>query len=64
MDQITKLYYNKAISLQEKYEKLSSLYTILSEDISGMSDEQIEAWVSGNAQNPEQAAAMRTSFKT
>jgi len=32
MDQITKLYYNKAISLQEKYEKLTSLYTILSED--------------------------------
>jgi hypothetical protein len=63
MDQITKLYYNKAISLQEKYEKLSSLYTILSEDISGMSDEQIEAWVSGNAQNPEQAAAMRETLR-
>lgn len=63
MDQITKLYYNKAISLQEKYEKLSSLYTILSEDISGMSDEQIEAWVSGNAQNPEQAASMRETLK-
>lgn len=51
------------MALQEKYEKLSSIYKNLMEDISKMTDEEIERWVSQNAQNPEQAAAQREMLK-
>jgi outer membrane biosynthesis protein TonB len=59
MDQVTKLYYYKAVQLQEKYDNLMKLF----EDISKMTDDQIEAWVKGNAQNEEQAASMRETLK-
>jgi hypothetical protein len=59
MDQVTKLYYYKAVQLQEKYDNLMKLF----EDISKMTDDQIEAWVKGNAQNEEQATSMRETLK-
>jgi hypothetical protein len=59
MDQLTKLYYHKSIQLQEQYNTLVKLF----EDISKMTDAEIDNWVKGNAANPEQAEAMRETLK-
>ena len=59
MDQVTKLYYYKAVQLQEKYDNLMKLF----EDISKMTDDQIEAWIKDHAKNEEQAAGMRETLK-
>ena len=63
MDYLTQYYKNKTEELQERYEFLYYELKMLAEDISSMTDADIEEWIKGNAQNPEQANQFRETLK-
>jgi hypothetical protein len=68
MDYLTQYYKNKTEELQERYEFLYYELKMLAEEgmaekIRSMTDEEIEAWIKGNAQNPEQGNEFRERLK-
>jgi hypothetical protein len=63
MNYLTNYYKNKAEQLQEHYNFLQEQLKQLLEDVSNMTDAEIEEWVKGNAANPEQADSMRETLK-
>ena len=63
MNYLTNYYKNKSEQLQEHYNFLKNKLQSLMEDVSAMTDAEIENWVKGNAANEEQAASMRETLK-